>query len=282
MKTLGLITEGFGHGFFCLLYAKAMGLTPVAFSEKDNEADFTAQVEQIYNNLAFFAPNMVKATWEEREQLLAEGLNIREKILQDAVTDDEWLKIAQTTLTPNPEEIPGLPKYSLSGKNIMFVPQKLISDGRCGSTAEEQSVGYNVFDFLKEENATLVLGQHFDKVNDLPKVEEIKKEFNAYVPGDTENPEVFGIRRVAHKMYWNLYEQIDSCIGIAGTHTWYLLACFPQTPQIILYNKKGVENWEKLSKAYQAAGHKIFVLSFDENTDLESLKKDIMELYKKL
>ena len=77
MKTLGLITEGFGHGFFCLLYAKAMGLTPVAFSEKDNEADFTAQVEQIYNNLAFFAPNMVKATWEEREQLLAEGLNIR-------------------------------------------------------------------------------------------------------------------------------------------------------------------------------------------------------------
>lgn len=278
MKKLVLTTEGFGHGFFCLLYAKAMGLTPVAFSEKDSEVDFTAQVEQIYNNLAFFAPNMVKATWEEREQLLAEGLNIREKILQDAVTDDEWLKIAQTTLTPNPEEIPGLPKYSLSGKNIMFVPQKLISDGRCGSTAEEQSVGYNVFDFLKEENATLVLGQHFDKVNDLPKVEEIKKEFNAYVPGDTENPEVFGIRRVAHKMYWNLYEQIDSCIGIAGTHVWYALACFPHISLGILHPTKS-ENWKRITAAYQAVGRKVYELDFNKSADL---KKDISELYKKL
>ena len=278
MKKLGLTTEGFGHGFFCLLYAKAMGLTPVAFSEKDNEADFTAQVEQIYNNLAFFAPNMVKATWEEREQLLAEGLNIREKILQDAVTDDEWLKIAQTTLTPNPEEVPGLPKYSLSGKNILFVPQKLISDGRCGSTAEEQSVGYDYFKPLKKEGVTFILGQHFDKINDLPKIEEIKKEFNAYVPGDTENPEVFGIRKIPHKMYWNLYEQIDSCIGIAGTHTWYALACFPHISLGILHPTKN-ENWKRISAAYQAVGRKVYELDINKSANLE---KDIMELYKKL
>ncbi len=278
MKTLGLITEGFGHGFLGLLYTKAMGLRPVAFSDKDNEADFTAHVEQIYNNLSFFAPNMVKATWEEREQLLAEGINIREKILQDAVTDEEWLKIAQTTLTPNSEEIPSLPKYSLSGKSVMFAYKKTISDGRCGATAKEQSVDSKTFAGIKRADTTLVYIQNFDKIKELNDIQEVKKEFNAYVPGDTENPEVFGIRGVAHKMYWNLYEQIDSCIGIAGTHVWYALACFPHISLGILHPTKS-ENWKRITAAYQAVGRKVYELDFNKSADL---KKDISELYTKL
>ncbi len=275
-KKIALITEAFGHGFISLRIAQAMGLLPVAFSTKDNKEDFEKEVNQIYNNLVFFFPALQKATWEQREELLANSWNVRQSLLNGEISYETWMKAATGKFTPDASE--ELPEYFVSHA-IMWVPQKLVSDGQCGVSAQGQSLNPSLFEFLKEETRPLVLGQHFHKVNDLEKVQNLTKEFNLYVPGMTENPEVFGIRGVQHKMYWNLYNQLDGCIGIAGTHTWYLLTCFPQVPQLILYNKKGVEDWETIAKAYRAAGHPIYCLGFDENTDMAEFSRKMEELY---
>ena len=117
-------------------------------------------------------------------------------------------------------------------------------------------------------------------MNDLPAVEALAKEFNMYVQGMTEENEVFVIRGVAHKEYYNMYSKLGMSIGIAGTHTWILLTMFPWVPQIILYNRKGVEHWEAIGKAFQAAGWPIRTIGFDEDTDMNQLSEKIKSYYK--
>ena len=279
---VALITEAFGHGIGSLLLAKAYGKKPVAFSEKLNKDEFEHDVEQIYNNLVFFAPNMSKATWEDREELLVNGWNVRYELLNGLITQEMWAKAAQTKLMPEvSEKLPQFIGLKQSGCRVLFIPQKLVSDGVCGISAAQQSVPLEVFEFLKKWRSydKYVLGQHFHKENDKEKVEALAKSFAMYVPGMTEDREVFGIRGVPHKKYWHMYEQINLSIGIAGTHTWYLLACFPGVPQIILYNKKGVERWDLIEKAYQDAGYEVFCIGFDENTDWEEFSKEVEKLY---
>ena len=98
--------------------------------------------------------------------------------------------------------------------NTLFIPQKLISDGECGITAEQQSLPLAVFEFLKNKNS-LVLGQHFNKVNDIEAVRTLARDFDLYVPGLTENPEVMGIRGIQHTAYYNLYARLNATFGKA-------------------------------------------------------------------
>lgn len=275
------IVEGFGHGFISALIAKALGLTPIAFSTKETEEEFSKEVDLIAGNLSFVAPNLRKATWNEREELLASGWNIRQSLINGELPADMWTAVAGEKLIP---AAPGLfPAFAEMPANaLMFVPQKLVSDGACGATAQQQSLSPDIFSFLKESGFGLVLGQHFHKVNDLEKVEALADEFDLYVPGLTEDNEVFGIRGVRHEMYWNLYSRLNGCIGIAGTHTWYLLTCRPEVPQIILFNNKGIERWKEIESAYQAAGYPIHCLGFDDNTDMQQLSRQIEELYHSL
>ncbi len=279
MKNFALITEGFGHGFACVNLAKVANLTPVAFSMKDTKEAFTAEVEQIFNNLSAFAPEMVKACWEERDTYHKNGWDIRADLLAGKITDEMWQAFATGKLTLADENRKGLPQFNglAEDDNILFIPQKLKSDGHCGITAEQQSLPLEVFYPLQmQEGHQLVLGQHFHKVNDRDSVVELAKDFNLYVPGLTENEEVFGIRGVQHIKYWNLYRQLSGSIGIAGTHTWYMLTCFPEVPQIILFNKNGVEDWKGIEKAYQAAGRQILCIGFDDKTNLQQLSEEIM------
>lgn len=275
-STYCLVTEAFGHGFASLLYAQAYGMIPVAYSDKDNESDYTAQVKQIINNLSFFEPSMPAVSWEDRKAY-ANEFNFRKELLAGNISAENWQDMATTKLFPLLGSEIGLPEFaSLSDGATLFVPQKLQSDGLCGATAEQQSLSPAVFNFLKGEN--LALGQHFHKVNDLPLVEALVKEFNLYVPGMNEDPEVFGIRGVQHKMYWNFYRKMSACVGIAGTHTWYLLTCMPEVPQVILY-RRGMEKWDEIEAAYQAAGYRIRCIGFDESTKMEQLSKEIEAAY---
>ena len=273
-----LVTEAFGHGILSLLYAKAYGMQPVAFSDKDNEAEFTSQVNQIMSNLSFFAPGMIAVSWEDREDYSNE-FNFRQELLNGKIPAEAWRDMASSKLLPQTDD--ELPMFEglLPGATL-FVPQKLKSDGLCGTTAEQQSLSPVIFYFLKGGN--IALGQHFHKENDLPLVEELAKEFGLYVPGMTEDNEVFGIRGVKHMMYWNFYGKIGASVGIAGTHTWYLLACRPEVPQVILYNRNGVEKWGEIEEAYQAAGYNIRCIGFDENSNMEELAKEIERAYAKI
>ena len=274
-QTYCLVTEAFGHGLATLLYAQAHGLTPVAYSDKENESDYTAQVNQIMANLSFFEPAMEAVSWEDHEAYAGE-FNFRKELLNGNIPAEAWNEMATAKLFPlSGSEV--LPKFaSLTEGATLFVPQKLFSDGLCGATAEQQSLSPAVFNFLKGEN--LALGQHFHKVNDLPLVEALAEEFNLYVPGMTEDTEVFGIRGVQHKMYWHFYKKMSACVGIAGTHTWYLLTCMPEVPQVILY-RRGMEKWDEIEAAYQAAGYRIRCIGFDESTNMEQLSKEIESAY---
>ena len=94
-----------------------------------------------------------------------------------------------------------------------------------------------------------------------------------------ENEEVFGIRGVSHKLYYNMYKSLRASIGIAGTHTWYLLAMFPEIPQVILFNEKGVERWKALEAAYRKKGYNIRCIGFHEGIDMDALKNEIKLAY---
>lgn len=260
--------------------AKALNLSVKIVSKKETKEEYEKDVENSYSKLSPFYSNMESIPFEEKDRFMKAGWDIVQELKDGKFDASLWDKMASSKLTPSLE---GLRRYhQLEGKkNVLFVPQKLQSDGECGVTAAQQSLNPQVLAFMKG-TANLVLGQHFHKVNDLSTVEALAKEFDLYVPGQTENPEVFGIRGVAHVEYLNMYRSLAASVGIAGTHTWIMLSVFPEIPQIILFNKNGVENWKDIEAAYQKAGYRIFCIGFDENSNMAELSREIEEAYKKL
>lgn len=107
---------------------------------------------------------------------------------------DVWKELAQTFFTPRSEN--GRTEYrELRGKEIMlFVPQKLVSDEKCGVSARQKSLPMDVFAFLKRQDSPLlpVLLQNFDRETDLDAVKRVAADFGLYVPGLTENPNCWG------------------------------------------------------------------------------------------
>ena len=311
MEKMYIIRDAFGHGLFTMNLAKAEGAKLVILPKKDTKEEFEAEAKKVYDNLC--------SAFEEGEKMLNlvpfEEKGRYEAELRDPVAElkagtfptEEWGKFAWTKLHPRMTE--DLPVYHLNPEildermnelerfdinnsqdpffgyrrrplNIMVIPEKLLSDGECGVTAAQQSLAPRIFKFVKRYGMP-VLGQHFNKVTDLERVKTIAQELGMYVPGLTENSEVLGIRGIQHRQYFGLYGQLDASVGIAGTHTWLMLVT-SKTPQVILYNKKGVEDWEAIGAAYRKAGCKITTIGFDENTDMVALSKEIETAFEEL
>lgn len=228
------ITSQFGHEIMSLNFAKALNRLVLIAPNKDNKEEYDTEAKKIYDNMSPLYNNIEIVAFEYKEVAAWDIVNDLKK---GKITAEMWHDFAAETLELDAEN---LPEYNaLKGKqNVLVVPQKLISDGKCGITAQQQSLPLEVFDFLKGRTENFVLGQHFHKVNDLPIVEALAKEYNMYVPGMTENTEVFGIRGVQHKLYYNMYKSLSASVGIAGTHTWIMLTMFPEIPQIILFNRR--------------------------------------------
>ena len=274
------ISAQFGHEIMAVNFAKALGLPVVILPNKDTKEEFKAESQKIYDNMSFFYDDIYMVPFEEKDKY-ADAWDIIGELKAGTLDSNLWNNFAASKLTP---VVDNLPEYDglWNKTNVLVIPQKLISDGECGVTAAQQSLPLEVFNFMKTRPENKVLGQHFHKVNDLQTVENLAREFNLYVPGMTENQEVFGIRGVQHKQYYNMYASLSASVGIAGTHTWLLLTLFPEIPQIILFNKNGVERWKEIETAYQALGFRIYCIGFDENTDMEALSQEIEETYKSL
>lgn len=274
--------NAFGHGIFTAVAAEVADKLLAVMPEKNSEEEYEAEQENIIKNLDFMSNVLVKVPFKMRRQIEKESSDVLAKLKAGTLPDEFWFQFAKRKLEPT-EATDKLPQFAgLKDKvNILMVPQKLISDGECGVTADQQSLNPQVFNFLKGKGQ-LVLGQHFHKVNDLETVQTLAKEFDMYVPGMTEDTEVFGIRGVQHKMYYHLYRQLTASVGIAGTHTWIMLAMFPDIPQIILYNRNGVEHWDTIAEAFRANGKNIYAIGFDENTDMAELSKIIEEQFNQL
>ena len=279
METI-VIRSSFGHEIMSCCFAQAYNVNVLVIPNKETKEEYEAEQEKIVNNLSFLSSRLVKVSFENRETV--EYRDIIGELKAGTLPDEAWTDFAKASLVPT-EATDKLPQFAgLKDKiNILVIPQKLISDGECGVSAAQQSLNPQVFNFLKGKG-NLVLGQHFHKVNDLETVQTLAKEFDMYVPGMAEDTEVFGIRGVQHKMYYHLYRQLTVSVGIAGTHTWIMLTMFPDIPQIILYNRNGVERWEAIAEAFRANGKKIYAIGFDENTDMAELSKVIEEQFNQL
>lgn len=281
-KNFIVVRSSFGHEIMAVTFAKALDMLVAIIPNKEKEEEYMDESKKIVNNLSFFTQSLVHIPFAERQMYENMSYDLIADLKAGKLADEMWSKFVTVRLVPTHTTL--LPKYNgmrENRKNLLLVPQKLVSDNACGVTAQQQSLNPEVFNFLKEQKEyQLVLGQHFHKVNDLPAVEALAKEFSMYVPGMSENPEVFGIRGVRHEMYYDMYNKLGMSIGIAGTHTWILLTMFPWVPQVILYNRKGVENWDAIGKAFQAAGWPIRTIGFDEDTDMNQLSEKIKSYYK--
>ena len=270
-----IITSCFGHEIMAMLFAQVYGEEIVVCPQEENEAEYAAKAERIAQYLGYFGDLKI-APFGSRHEVANQARDIIAELKSGRLPDTVWMDFFSSKLEPalNFNE----PSFcSVEGSYpspIFWVPQKLLTDGECGVTAREQSLTPDVFDFLRERK--LVLGQHFDKEKDIEAVKALNKEFaHLYVPGMTENPELLGLRGVEHRLYHNLYTNVKGCVGIAGTHTWILLTMFPQKPQVILYNKNGIEHWQAIARAARRRGRKVVALGFDQSTDMDQLSKQI-------
>ena len=245
----------------------------------DKEEEYYKKAYEILYFMSFFYPaeNFIIPAFEKRERYEEAGQDWVADLRAGKFDQAYWDEFASHTLTPTRGN--GI-QFSVSSEAILWVPQKLVTNGLCGVTAEQQSLFPEFFWFMEEKEK--VMFQHYNKVTDKPAVDELLKEHPSYAPGVTENPDLLGLRGVSHEMYINLLAKAKGCVGIAGTHTWEMLTLFPEKPQIILYNKAGVERWDQIEKAYQKQGFPVRCCGFEDGTDKEAFSMDVAEVFTQL
>jgi len=270
MKKNIVISSSFGHEVMATNFANAYGVKILIAPQRDNKEEYDAEAERIYSVMSFFYDKMEIVPFEDRNNI--DAWDVIGELKAGALPDEVWDDFFKSTLTPTRN----FPVYTeIKNEAVLFVPQKLVSDGACGLNATQQSLTPAVFDFLKDCGKQLVLGQHFNKVSDKPAVDALAEEFNLLVPGTMSHPDVYGIRGVAHERLVAVYGGGDSCVGIAGTHTWIILAMCPWVKMVIVANKNLTEHWDAIVKAAQAAGRNIRLVQFDETMTGEQISEQV-------
>lgn len=276
------VFSSFGHEIFACAASELLNTQVEVASRKENPEEVRADKVNIASMLLPFGVS-IKIVPENRMPI---GRDIVSELKAGTLPDGFWYQVAGTRL-PIGKSSKEYPILEDGRKNVMIVPAKWLTDGQCGLNAAQQSLSHEVLAGIFAEDTRYVFGQHYDKVKDMETVLSLQKwmeerNYELYIPGQDENPEVLGVRKVPHVEYFNMYGNLDAIVGIAGTHTWIALFCFPEIPQIILYNTNGVEHWSAIAEAFQRKGYKIFAIGYNENTDMQELNKKIAETYKKL
>ena len=276
------VYSAFGHEIFACASSIMLNTQVEVASKK--EVSVEAEIEK-YMNAAFLKAFgvSIKIVPEGEAPI---GRDIVSELKAGTLPDGFWYQVAGTHL-PIAKSSRKYPLLEDGKKNVMIVPAKWLTDGQCGLNAAQQSLSHEVLAGIFAEDTRYVFGQHYDRFNDMETVLQLQqwmeeRNFELYIPGQLENKDVLGIRKVPHMEYFNMYANLNAIVGIAGTHTWIGLFCFPEIPQIILYNKNGVEHWSAIAESFQRKGYRIFAIGYNENTDMQKLNKEIAETYKKL
>lgn len=275
MKKNIVISSSFGHEIMACQFANTYGLKVLIAPKKDVKEEYEAEAERILSVMSFFYDKMEIVPFEERNAI--DAWDPISEIKAGTLPDEVWTDFFKSILIPTRQPSAVYPELERT-ENILFVPQKLMSDGACGLDAAQQSLTPAVFEFLKYRgNARLVLGQHFNKVADKPTVDDLADDFRLYVPGTESNPDVYGIRGVAHERLYPVYGGCDFCVGIAGTHTWLILAMCPWVRMVVVANKALTEHWDAIIAAAKAAGRDIELVEFDENMTGNEIAERVQE-----
>jgi len=278
MKNI-IISSSFGHEIMACNFAKSYGIKVLIAPKKDVKEEYNTEAERILRVMSFFYREMEIVPFEERNNI--DARDIIAELKAGTLSDDEvWADFFKSTLTPTRKSYPAYPE--IKEDSVLFVPQKLMSDGACGLNAAQQSLTPAVFNFLKNTGKQLWLGQHFNRVTDKPAVDALAEEFNLLVPGTVSNPDVYGIRGVAHEELAAVYGGCDYCVGIPGTHTWFILTMCPWVKMVIVANKNLTEPWRTIVKAARAAGRNIRLVEFDETMTGREISEQVESACKEI
>ena len=268
--------SSFGHDILATL---------VAYATNGETEIISADAENVLKMLRPFGGRYKIVSEDETT-----ARDVIKELKSGTLPDDLWNEIAGKTLpiVESNRKFPILEQAKRLGQKIVaLVTEKTLTDGECGLSAAQQSLQIDVLKEIIDPQILYLFLQHYDKQNEYGNILHLQKwvedlQAKLYIPGQQENPELLGIRKVPHVEYFNMFCLLDAIIGIAGTHTWIGLFCFPHIPQIILYNKNGIEHWDAIAKAFQKKGYKIYAIGYDEKTDMQKLAHEIAETYKKL
>jgi len=269
-----VIKNCYGHEFCAALVAAAYHVPVLVCPKKDNEEEYNNEAQKIACFMRY-ATDLKIVPYKERNSIKAR--DFVQELVSGKVEGTEWETIFSTKLEPSLQY--DEPRFWWASPSTMIVPGKLMTDGLCGLSAQNQSISPSVFDFFNKTDWKLVLGQHFSKDDDMENIALLKEMFPMMkVPGfeTEEEREVLGLRGVEHRKLHHLYDRLSACVGIPGTHTWILLALFPKVRQVIIYNRKGVEHWEAIARAARRSGRRVAVVGYDETTDMQALKERVV------
>lgn len=290
-----LITDFMGHGHDVVTMLNNLATqhntiyNVVLFSYADDREKFEQDINNGWRvlvesirprNLSFS-----KANWEDREDLLKFGVDLRKDLLAGK-WGEKWAIMMDGRMPwAEHEDDPQFPELSKEqGYKMLLIPHKMITDGKSGVDANSQSLPLSVFTGLNGIPGVAVLGQHFHKINDVDQVNEAKGQFkNPYIPGEKEHPELYGIRGVPHHKYRHLLGQMDICVGVLSTWVWEIINHHPEIPVIALMNKGVPEKKRELDQACLIAQRSNLVfIEFDEETNMEELANAVLSSAKRL
>jgi hypothetical protein len=271
-----------GHGIFSAANAILHNATLIIIPQAETAEEHENKSNQIYEILSEIEGlKLMKISFAEREVFEKECYNPVAEL--KAGTYHNWESLTSILPLKFKERESPYTYYGLMGKkNTLVVFQKLISDEAFGATASMQSLSADdLTNAIWNSSDQKVYGQHFHKVNDREAVVKFANERKVYVPGLTENEEVFGIRGRKHGDYTGVYENVQKAVAIPGTHTWIMLLFYPGIRQLIPY-RSGIENWSEIAQAWRKAGYNIFTVEFNDSSSREAVRAQIAYGYKLL
>ena len=153
-KKFIVVRSAFGHEIMALNFAKALNMPVVVIPNKEKEEEYEAESEKILANMSFLSNDIVRIPFADHAKYEALSYDIIADLKAGKLADEIWEKFVTARLVPtqNTNTLPQFAGMRANRKNLLLIPQKLISDGECGVTAQQQSLSPEVFNFLKEQN----------------------------------------------------------------------------------------------------------------------------------
>ncbi|MBQ8870607.1 MAG: hypothetical protein IJ019_04455 [Alphaproteobacteria bacterium] len=282
MKNFIKTADAAGFAILCSAMAISRNMTVVILPPANSKEEHDTKSAQAYDILSEIEElKVIKVAYDQRALFESEAWDVIADLKSNKFTLGDWRELSKVKLSFKKRENPFRYAEIEGQNNTLVVFQKLISDETFGATAAMQSLSADDFTVVWNSPERKVYGQHFHKVNDRESVVKFAAERNVYVPGLTENEEVFGIRGRKHGDYAGMYANVQKAVAIPGTHTWIMLFFYPEIHQLIPY-RTGIENWAEIAQAWREVGHHIYTVEFNDSSNRDFVRGQIAFGYKHL
>lgn len=270
-----------GFGILSVALSRLHNATCVIIPQATTAEEHESKSNSIYEILSEIMDiKLIKISFAEREVFEKEAWDPIADLKAGKFTAQDWSDLAKVRLAFRRRDVPYVYHDLLGRDNTLVIFSKILSDEAFGVSAKQQSLNsWHVENIIK--NGNCVYGQHFNKVTDKDNVVKFALENKMYVPGMTENPEVFGIRGRRHGDYDGMFRACNKAVMVPGTSLWIILFFYPWIRTLIPYTT-GIEDWATIAEAWRNEGYKFYTVEFNENSNPENVKAQIEYGYNNL